>query len=190
MRLDGFLPNYEFNEVHAVTVNASPERVFAALKSLTAAELSPLIFLMLDIRNLPARLLKKSAPGSLRGGPFLEELYKQGFIPLAEEPGCEIVFGLVGQFWKLAGDSNMPPVPDAAAFLAFDDPAFAKVAADLTVSVDERGCTRCSTETRIHVPDPSTRRKFAFYWRIISVGSAFIRVLWLKAIKRKAEKAQ
>ena len=138
MRLNEFLPNYEFNEIHAVTVNAPPERVFAALKSLTAAELSPLIFLLLDIRYLPTRLLKKSAPGSLQGGPFLDELYKQGFIPLTEEPGCEIVFGLVGQFWKLTDDPNMPHIPDAAAFLAFDDPAFAKVAANLAVSVDER----------------------------------------------------
>jgi hypothetical protein len=57
------------------------------------------------------------------------------------------------------------------------------------VSVDGEGRTHCSTETRIHVPDPNTRRKFAFYWRIISMGSAFIRVLWLKAIKKKAERS-
>jgi hypothetical protein len=151
------------------------------------ADLSPLIFLMLDIRNLPARLLRKDAPGSFQDGPFLEQLYKGGFIPLAEEPNREIVFGLVGQFWKLTGGDE-PNVPDAAAFLAFDDLAFAKVASNLAVSVDRQGRTRCSTETRIHVPEPSTRRKFAFYWRIISMGSAFIRVLWLRAIKRKAER--
>ncbi|MGE5776675.1 MAG: hypothetical protein ACM33V_10655, partial [Chloroflexota bacterium] len=81
-----------------------------------------------------------------------------------------------------------PNIPDAEAFLAFDDPAFAKVAANLMVRADKLGRTRCSTETRIHVPDPATRHKFAFYWRIISLGSAFIRVLWLRAIKRKAEK--
>lgn len=186
MRLNYFLPSHEFYEVHAVTVNASPERVFAALKGLTIADLSPLIFLLADIRFLPARLLKKPAPPSPRNGPFLEQLYKNGFIPLAEEPDCEIVFGLVGQFWKLSGGVE-PSIPDAEAFLAFDDPAFAKVAANLMVRADKQGRTRCSTETRIHVPDPSTRRKFAFYWRIISLGSAFIRVLWLKAIKRKAE---
>lgn len=186
MRLNYFLPSHEFHEIHAVTVNAPPERVFTALKELTIADLSPLIFLLLDIRNLPARLLKKSAPGSFQDGPFLEQLYKGGFIPLAEEPGCEIVFGFVGQPWKLTGGEE-PEVPDANAFLAFDDPAFAKVGANLAVSALADGRTRCSTETRIHVPDPATRRKFAYYWRIISMGSAFIRVLWLWAIKRKAE---
>jgi hypothetical protein len=114
-------------------------------------------------------------------------MYKGGFIPLAEEPGCEIVFGLVGQFWKLTWSEDQH-IPDPQAFLAFSDPTFAKVAANLLVSVDERGRTRCSTETRIQVPEPSTRRKFAFYWWIISMGSAFIRVLWLRAIKRKAER--
>ncbi len=188
MLLNEFLPSHEFREIHSVIVNAAPERVFTALKELTAADISPLVFLLLDIRSLPARLLRKSVPGSVHDGPFLEQLYRGGFIPLAEEPNCEIVFGLVGQFWKLTG-GDAPHIPDAAAFLAFNDPAFAKVAANLAVSVDRQGRTRCSTETRIHVPEPSTRRKFAFYWRIISMGSALIRVLWLRAIKRKAEKA-
>ncbi len=188
MRLDNFLPTYEFQEVHAVTVNASPERVFTALKELTTAELSPLVFLLFSIRALPARLLGQQYSGVFQPGPFLDQMYKGGFIPLTEEQNCEVVFGLVGQFWKLTGGIE-PHIQDAAAFLAFDDPAFAKVAANLAVSTDQEGRTRCSTETRIHVPELSTRRKFAFYWRIISLGSAFIRVLWLRAIKRKAERS-
>jgi len=187
MKLDDFLPAWQFNEVHTVTVDAAPERVFTAMKELTAAELSPLIFWMLDIRSLPARLTGKHAPDVTQPGPFLDQLYRGGFIPLAEEPNREIVFGLVGQFWKLAGGEE-PHIPSPEVFLAFDDPAFAKVAANLLVTVDEHGRTRCSTETRVHVPEPRTRRKFAFYWRIISMGSAFIRVLWLRAIKRKAER--
>ena len=186
MKLDDFLPAWQFNEVHAVTVDATPERVFISIKQLTAVELSPLIFWMLDIRNLPAKLIGKHVPIATQPGPFLDQLYKGGFIPLAEEPDREIVFGLVGQFWKLIGGEE-PHIPGPEAFLAFDDPAYAKVAANLLVSVDEHGRTRCSTETRVHVPEPQTRRKFATYWRIISMGSAFIRVLWLKAIKRKAE---
>jgi hypothetical protein len=51
MQLDKFLPTYEFNEIHTVTVNAAPERVFTSIKELTAAELSPLIFWMMDISH-------------------------------------------------------------------------------------------------------------------------------------------
>ncbi|MFN2150838.1 MAG: hypothetical protein ACK2T5_04515 [Anaerolineales bacterium] len=186
MRLDDFLPKYDFNEIHTTTVNASPEQTFKAIKELTAAELSPLIFWMLNLRNLPAKLVGKDAPTAPQSGPFLAQLYQGGFISLAEDPGKEIVFGLIGQFWKLTS-SEEPHTPNPEAFLAFDDPDFAKVAANLAVTVDEQGRAHCSTETRIYVPDPKTRRKFSFYWRIISMGSAFIRVLWLRAIKRKAE---
>ena len=187
MRLDDFLPNYDFNEIHTTTVEASSDQTFKAIKELTAAELSPLVFWMLNLRNLPAKLVGKGNPTAPQSGPFLAQLYRGGFIALAEDPGKEIVFGLVGQFWKLTS-AEEPHIPTPEAFLAFDDPAFAKVAANLAVTAGERGYTQCSTETRIYVPDSKTRRKFAFYWRIISMGSAFIRVLWLRAIKRKAER--
>ena len=142
-----------------------------------------MIFWMLDLCNLPSKLMGKPAPTATQSGTFLAQFYQGGFIPLAENPGKEIVFGLIGQLWKLTFGEE-PHIPSPEAFLAFYDPAFARVAANLTVTVDEQGRTHCSTETRIYVPDSKTYRKFAFYWRIISMGSALIRVLWLRAIKR------
>lgn len=186
MRLDEFLPSYEFREFHKVMIAAPPERVFAALKQLTIAELSPWIFVLTGIRALPARMLRQPATATLREELFLEQLYKGGFIPLAEEPGCEMVFGLVGQFWKPTGGIQ-PNIPDAAAFLAFNNPDVAKAVTNLAIHVDQSGRTYCTTETRVHVPGRGTRRKFACYWRIILPGSAVIRVLWLRAIKRRAE---
>jgi hypothetical protein len=189
MQLDNYLPNYDFTEIHTVKVDASPEWVFAAIKELTPAELSPIIFWMLDLRSLPAKLTGKASPSvNHQSKPFLDQMYEGGFLPLAEEANSEIVFGMVGQPWKLTGGEE-PDIPNPQAFLGFADPAFAKIAANLFVTVDGEGRTHCSTETRIHVPDPNTRRKFAFYWQIISMGSGWIRVLWLKAIKRKAERA-
>jgi hypothetical protein len=187
MQLDKFLPTAQFSEFHCVTVNAAPKRVFTAIQELTTADFSWLVFLLMEIRYLPARLTRRHAPVSFQSGLFLEQLYQGGFIPLAEEPGREIVFGLIGQFWKLSG-GEAAHIPDPQAFLAFNDPAYAKVAANLLVMEDGDGQTRFSTETRVYAPVPSTRRKFAFYWRIISMGSAVIRVLWLKAIKKKAER--
>ncbi len=187
MQLDKFLPTAQFGEFHSVAVNAPPERVFTAIRELTPPELSPWIAWLLNIRNLPARLAGRQAPSLVQAGSFLDSMYGGGFIPLAEEAGSEIVFGLVGQFWKLAVDKG-PTIPDAQTFLAFNDPAYAKVAANLLVTGEGDGRTRCSTETRVYVPEPSTRRKFAFYWRIIWMGSAMIRMLWLRAIKKKAER--
>ncbi len=187
MLIDHFLPQYDFNEIHQVKINASCKQVYQAIKTLTPSELSPLVFAMLNIRALPAKLIGRGPGGEFRDRPFLDQLYEGGFIPLGEAADQEIVFGLIGQFWKLDGGQN-PHVSSPEEFLAFDDPDFGKVAANLAV-VPENGVTLCKTETRIEVRHPKTRRKFALYWRMISLGSGWIRVLWLRAIRRKAEKA-
>jgi hypothetical protein len=170
-------------------VNASPERTLAAVKELRASELSPLVFLMFSMRELPARLLGKSqrAIQGKEEGPFLAQLLEGGFGLLAETDR-EIVFGLIGNCWKLDWGEEIP-IPDPQVFLDFDRTDFAKVAANLMVQVDGDK-TILSTETRIWAPDKQTRRKFAFYWRIISLGSGWIRLMWLGAIRRRAEKAE
>jgi hypothetical protein len=187
MLLDKYLPVYDFNEVHGVTIRTTPEKAFAAIKELKSAELSPMAFWLMSIRELPARLTGKSFPQIGNSQPFLEELFEDDFIFLEEAPNQEIVFGLVGQFWELTGGQN-PQIDSPQEFLAFDQPDFAKVAANLAVTDLGNGTVRCSTETRIRATHPATLKKFALYWRIISLGSGFIRILWLKAIQRKAER--
>jgi hypothetical protein len=187
MLLDKYLPVYDFNEVHAVTIQAAPEKAFAALKELKPVELSPLVYWLLSIRELPARLTGRSSPQKWGDQPFLEQLFEGGFVPLEEAPSREIVFGLIGQFWELTGGKS-PSIASPQEFLAFEQPEYAKVAANLAVTDLGNGTVRCTTETRIHATHPETLKKFAFYWRLISLGSGFIRVLWLRAIKRKAER--
>ena len=55
--------------------------------------------------------------------------------------------------------------------------------------IEEAGPDGCvvTTETRVFTTDPSSRRKFGEYWRVIYPGSALIRRMWLQAIKRRAE---
>jgi hypothetical protein len=49
------------------------------------------------------------------------------------------------------------------------------------------GATRLVTQTRVAASDERAERLFARYWRIIYPGSALIRVMWLRAIKARAE---
>jgi len=65
MLLDKYLSAYDFNEIHKVIIRASPEKAFAALKELKPAELSPLVYWLLSIRELPARLTGKPLPQTL-----------------------------------------------------------------------------------------------------------------------------
>jgi len=184
MILNQFLPCYDFNEIHQVYVSAPIEKTLAAIKALTPEELSPLVGILLGLRNLPSRLSGRASSNLMKTEPFLSQLLKGNFILLADESD-EIVFGLVGQFWKLAG-ARRAGINTPDEFMRFDETDFAKVASNLRVQAAD-GHTILSTETRIAAPDIQTRKKFAFYWRLISLGSGWIRILWLKAIKRKAE---
>jgi hypothetical protein len=188
--LNKYLPEYDFNEVHAMTIHASPEKAFAAIKEMKPSELSALVYWLFSIRNLPARLMGKSfVKQKWDDKPFLEQLYHEegGFIPLAEMPCSEVVFGMIGQFWQLT-DGKSPKIASPQEFLAFDHPDYAKVGANLAVTDLGDGTVRCTTETRIYAANPATKKKFAFYWRVISMGSGFVRVMWLNAIKRRAER--
>ena len=58
------------------------------------------------------------------------------------------------------------------------------------VEPKDEGWCRVTTETRVFSTDDSARRAFAAYWRIIYPGSSFIRRMWLRAIRRRAERAE
>ena len=49
------------------------------------------------------------------------------------------------------------------------------------------GVSRLVTQTRVAASDAAAERRFAAYWRVIYPGSAFIRRMWLRAIKARAE---
>ena|SRR5437870_4317020 len=55
------------------------------------------------------------------------------------------------------------------------------------VAEEGNGFARLTTETRVLAYGASARRQFGAYWRLIFPGSAFIRRMWLQAIRRHAE---
>lgn len=185
MGLVDFLSEYDFHERHSISVNRTSKDAYAATKALLPKEISPLVFLMLAVRKLPDSLLGRQQQHHEKSRPFLSMLLDNGFT-LFEDSDQEIVFGAIGQFWKPSG-GDIVGLNDPKEFLEFNRPDYAKVVANL--SFQPKGeKTVVSTETRIRLPDEKTRKKFAIYWRIISCGSGLIRIMWLRAIKRKAEK--
>src|SRR5262249_31840040 len=50
-------------------------------------------------------------------------------------------------------------------------------------------CTVFRTEPRVYATDSATRRAFARYWRVIYLGSSLIRRMWLRAVRKRAERA-
>lgn len=88
---------------------------------------------------------------------------------LEDVPGEGMVLTLTGRFWRLRGRGVEPPATAVIDFRA-----------------DHRSLT---TETRIHVSDPGSRRRFERYWRVVRPFSGLIRRRVLRAAKRRAEAA-
>ncbi len=187
MKLDNFLPEYDFHEIHSVPINTSPDKAYAASRDLLSSELSPLVHLLLSIRTLPSRFMGKTPAAQEKAKPFLVQMTEGGFIMLADSDH-EIVLGAIGQFWKPAAVKTFIKLTGPQAFLDFSSNDFVKVAVNLAVRSEGEN-TVLSTETRIWAPDEKTRRKFGRYWRFIVLGSSWIRTMWLNAIKRRAERS-
>ena len=178
--LDEFLPRYDVNEVHSVTTGAEPAAVMDAIRELTPREV-PLFVALMALRSLPAVLRGRRLPTR---GPLLDGFRKGGFVALRDEPD-ELVFGGVGRFWQASGGLRRI---DAAEFRDFADPGWAKAAFNFAVERRD-GVTLLRTETRVAGTDDRARRSFSRYWRVVHPGSALIRITWLHAIRRRAERA-
>jgi hypothetical protein len=180
--LDYFVPVYQFNEFHSTRIAAPRDRVYAALKSVSADDI--FLFRTLTwIRRFgwPGRESILNAPAQR---PILDVALRSGFLLLAEEPGREIVFGTA----VVAPPGFHPkrePTPED--FRAVQRPGFALAAMNLRIEDAGTGECLVTTETRIFATDARARRRFARYWRVIYPGSALLRRSWLLAVKRRAE---
>ncbi|HET8924502.1 MAG TPA: hypothetical protein VFN26_16075 [Candidatus Acidoferrum sp.] len=181
--LDEFVPAYQFGESHAIRIKAARERVYAAIREVTPNEIT-LFQTLTWIRRL-GRSGKESILNAPPNEPILALSMRTNFMKLAEEPEREIVLGTLlaaPQGTRLKKEST----PDD--FKALRAPGFALGAINFQLADTGNGETLLTTETRVYATDASTRRKFAAYWRVIYPGSALIRVMWLRAIRNRAEK--
>jgi hypothetical protein len=166
MLLSEALPEYDFGERHERRVEATPDAVFDAIRSVTLAE-TPVARTLMRLRGLRA--------GAKR--PLVEEMGGEGFVELAEEPLREVVYTAIGQPWKPLGGRRA----DAVGFRAFAEPGYAKMAFNFRF---EDGVL--STETRVLLTDERSRKLFRRYWLVIRPFSGLIRREWLRAIARRA----
>jgi len=183
--IDRFMPEYHFNEVHSIRIQAPPAEIFQALRAVKPAEIRWLRTLFF-IRSLPARLAGKKVQEAEERGPLLQPRPGSGSLILAEDPDRELVLGIVGQFWKPAGGAPAR-IESPEDFLALDRPDYLKATFNFSLQEEAPGWWRLTTETRVLAPDRATLNRFAAYWRLIYPGSSLLRTTLLEAIKRKAE---
>jgi hypothetical protein len=178
--IDTFAPKWHYHEVHRIAMLAPADAALRAIREVTAREIRLFRFL-----TWLRRLGRGSSQDILNpppDEPILSVALRTGFVLLAESPR-EIVIGRA----VVAPAGGIPPSnPDE--FLATVSPGWAK--AVMNFRIDHAALAMCvvTTETRVWATDEKTERKFALYWWTIRLGSGLIRRMWLRAIRRRAER--
>jgi hypothetical protein len=180
--IDDYMPQWEVRERHRTEVSAAPGEVFASVKAIDMSR-SPLIRWLFRLRELPAAF---SGRGRRRLGMNLDAFQRFGFVMLEERPDEEIVLGLVGKFWRPAGNVQRMSRDE---FLSFGRRGYAVAAVNFRVRPSDGG-TLFTTETRVRCTDGASRRRFRAYWTVIGPFSGFIRWEMLRLVKTDAERAR
>ena len=181
MIIDEFLPTYHFNEFHSTRIQAPPETVYAAVRQVTAREIK-LFRILTWIRSPRLRKAPESILAPPADDPVLDVALRSGFQLLADAPPREIVVGTV---LGRAPYSGQNPTPQD--FKNLSRPGYAKAVMNFHVTTEPNGWSTLTTETRVLATNDRAKRRFGRYWRVIYPGSALIRVMWLKAVKARAE---
>jgi hypothetical protein len=213
-RLDEFVPAYQFGEFHTIRIKAPRERVYQAIRDVSADEIT--LFRTLTWIRRFGRSGKPDILNPPRNEPILSLATRTSFMKLAEEPDREIVLGTLvaappgtrlkkepaPEDFKALQSPHQSAV-DSQQLEAKQEPntevteagaqssqrnGFALAAINFRLEDTANGETVLNTETRVYATDASTRKKFGAYWRVIYPGSALIRVTWLRAIRTRAER--
>ncbi|HUP61971.1 MAG TPA: hypothetical protein VNA69_16310 [Thermoanaerobaculia bacterium] len=172
MLLDRLMPHCDFVERHSMLVHATPERVYAAIRTADLAG-HPVVRTLLAVRGL----------GRSAKAFNLDAFIGDGFGLLAEDPPRELVLGVQGPFWKpacklqaVSAGSFLAPVPNGAARAAWN------------FLIERSGETsRVTTETRVLCAEDA-RMLFRLYWMLVRPFSGLIRRMMLRAIRQEAER--
>jgi hypothetical protein len=179
-RLDEFAPVYQFNEVHRIRIRAPQARIYRSINEVTASEIT--LFRTLTWIRRFGRAAPESILNAPSHDPVLEVATRTGFLLLADDPERELV---VGTIVIAPHGAKRPATPQQ--FKELVAPGVAKAVMNFRIEDAGDGERLLSTETRVHATDASAQRRFARYWTVIRPASGFIRRMWLRAIKRRAE---
>lgn len=185
-RLYDYMPVFESDERHKITINATPEKIFEAIHSFDMGN-SPIVKFFLFLRGALS-ILFQNKPDSRKTPKFtLEEITANGGMILLEEvENQEVVLGMSGKFWKPKAEVlQFESVDD---FINFNQTGFVKVAWNFYIEKNGDGTTTLSTETRNLCYGEKAKSRFRIYWWVIRPYSGWIRIEILKMIKKQAEK--
>jgi hypothetical protein len=194
LRIDEVMPRFDVNVVQHIVVNADPGETYHAVLDADLMD-NQLTHLMVTARDLPNRLRarrshteprRSNPPSSQRPTFRMRDAAgeESGWVVLRDEPGIELLAGLIGQFWRR--DYGIVKVTPEE-FASFDRPGYAKTLAGFALHPHGQGRTLLTYESRTVCTDSAARRRFSAYWLLLR---PFVRQMLrgaLIAMKRHAE---
>jgi hypothetical protein len=181
--LDRLLPAPRLREISHVDLAAPPARVWEQIRHEDLAR-APSIRALFALRALPSRLLGRAPErAELRLDDLVSTPERPGFQVLADDPPREVAVGAIGKVWR--GEIPFRHVEDEAAFAAFTESGYVKVAWALTVAWLGQEDSRLTVEVRVSATDDASWEKFQRYFRFIGPGSRFIRHAALASLARE-----
>jgi hypothetical protein len=192
--IDEVMPRFDVNVVQHIVVNAGPHETYQAVLDADLMD-NTMTHLMVIARDVPNRLRPRTAPAEQSRAdaqPSRRPTFRMrdaagkgsGWVGLRDEPGVELVAGLIGQFWHR--DYGIVQVSPGE-FASFDRPGYAKTVAGFSLHPHGEGRTLLTYESRTVCTDAAARRRFAAYWRLLR---PFVRLMLrgaLVSMKRHAE---
>jgi hypothetical protein len=177
--LDRLIPKPALREIDCVELAVNAERAWRAVRELDLAQ-STLVQTLFGIRTLPDRLKANNPQLRVR---LDTSPNRPGFQILAENPPHEVVVGAIGKVWR-------PVIPfvhmaDAAAFAAFSEHEYIKVAWALRIFPEGECTSLVEFELRVAATDETAWKKFTRYFRLIGPGSHLIRRVLLAQLQRE-----
>ena len=173
MLIDIYLPQYHFKEFHFTTLNISSNDVYQKMLRCDLSK-SFLIKLLFRLRGMSKELCT------------IEDLQRMDFLKLAENPGKEILFGMITEN---AMFNSCQQIRSGSEFINHSNPKTIK--AVINFAVESKGNARhiISTETRVWCGSTKMKRRFRVYWFFIKPFSQLIRKLMLRQIKKALQAA-
>jgi hypothetical protein len=180
--LDTLIPKPAMVEIDRAELAVDAGRAWTAVRELDLAQ-STFVRTLFDIRTIPDRLKGKKPQLRLRLDDLVSTPDEPGFQLLAENPPREVAAGAIGQVWRPA--IPFVHVQDGAAFAAFSQGGYIKVAWALRVRADSPHTSVVEFELRVAPTSEDAWKKFRRYFTLIGPASHFIRRVLLAQLERE-----
>lgn len=174
MGLDELIPEWDWRERHRITTALPAAALMRAAEELTWGEVALFRALMSARFRYGERFPAQE--------PVLSWFHDVGFVVLLRTD-TELILGALQPARRTPKGVELAE-PRAAAFRRFAEPGHLKIVVGFRARPGE-----LTTQTRVFGTDAGARRRFAVYWVVIRAGSGLIRRQWLRAIRRRADRA-